>query len=277
VEHTTEGFAWTQESWGRGLRAGALAQVAAHVFTTRDLPLGSDEGEWQALAASVGARDLARLRQVHGAAAAIIRSGKRRRSGARPEADILVSDDPAVAIAVQAADCVPLLIADPQTGAVAAAHAGWRGLSVRVPQRAVRVLADTFGAAPSDLIAAIGPSIGPCCYEVGAELQAAFDANGFPDEEQDRWFSPGGPKRLILDLWTAAADQLAAAGVPRAQIAIARLCTAHRPDLFPSYRRDRQHTGRMAAAIRARGNPGHDTMTLREKIASAVSRVVRSR
>jgi hypothetical protein len=65
--------------------------------------------------------------------------------------------------------------------------------------------------------------------------------------------------------------------VPPAQIAVARLCTAHRPDLFSSYRRDRQHTGRMAAAIRARGNPGRDTMTLREKIASAVSRVLRSR
>jgi hypothetical protein len=84
MEQTPEGFAWTQESWGRGLRADALAQVAAHVFTTRDLPLASDEGEWEVVAASVGARDLARLRQVHGAGAVAIRSGKRRRSLSGP-------------------------------------------------------------------------------------------------------------------------------------------------------------------------------------------------
>ena len=84
MEHTPDGFAWTKESWGRGLRADALAQVAAHVFTTRDLRLASDEGGWQALAASVGARDLARLRQVHGAAAAVIRPRKWRRSGRDP-------------------------------------------------------------------------------------------------------------------------------------------------------------------------------------------------
>jgi copper oxidase (laccase) domain-containing protein len=108
------------------------------------------------------------------------------------------------------------------------------------------------------------------CRRVATAAHAGWD------EEQDRWFSPGAPKRLILDLWTAAADQLAAAGVPRTRIAVARLCTAHHEELFHSYRRDRQDAGRMAAAIRARGNPGRDAMTLRERIGSALSGVFRS-
>lgn len=255
VDISVDGFTWTSESWGRGLRADALSPVALHVFTTRDLPLGANEGPWTEIARALGTTHLVRLRQVHGADVVVLRRGEPHRARReRERADILVSNDPFVTIAVQAADCVPLLLADPVTGAVAAAHAGWRGLAARVPEHAVLALADAFGARASDLIVAIGPSIGPCCYEVGPELDEAFATAGFEDHARRRWFAAREVKRkgrLSLDLWVAVVDQLVAAGVPVAQISIARLCTAHQPRLFPSYRRDRETAGRLAGAIRS--------------------------
>ena len=91
-----------------------------------------------------------------------------------PEADIAVSDDPSVALSVRAADCVPILLADRATGAVAAVHAGWKGTAAGAVIVAVRALTSRYGTNPGDVIAAVGPSIGPCCYEVGPDLAAAF-------------------------------------------------------------------------------------------------------
>jgi YfiH family protein len=251
AEHLTDGFAWTREAWGRGLRSRPLSAIAAHVFTTRDLTLTTADCEWAAVSAALGATTLVRLRQVHGANIVHVRRGDRR-DGSRPEADILVSDDPEVAIAVQAADCIPLLMADARRGVVAAAHAGWRGMAARVPQRTVGALADAFGSQPSDVVAAVGPSIGPCCYEVGPELVDAFARGGFDEDARQRWFRPSAEAgRFVLDLWTAAIDQLTAAGVPSTRIHVARLCTATHAELFPSYRRQGTAAGRIAGAIRA--------------------------
>jgi hypothetical protein len=184
-----------------------------------------------------------------------------------PAADILYSDDPALAIAVQAADCLPLLFADSRTGAVAAAHAGWRGLAQGVPSSAVRTLEEQFGSRPSDLVVAVGPSIGACCYEVGDEVRHGFLEAGFSPGLLSRWFldaprqsnenppstpvpRPLRPGRRYLDLWEASRQQLEAAGVPPAQICVAGLCTASHPRLFCSYRRDGGGAGRLAGAIR---------------------------
>jgi purine-nucleoside/S-methyl-5'-thioadenosine phosphorylase / adenosine deaminase len=255
VHPAPAGFSWTDEPWGLGLRANSLSAVAPHVFTTRALSLSADGGEWQQIAGALGASRYTRLRQVHGADVVTVRRGEPLDAGTLTRADILVSDDPGVAIAVQSADCVPLLIADPVTGAVAAAHAGWRGMAARVPRRAVAALSETFGANPDDLVGAVGPSIGPCCYEVGPELERAFADSGFDMETRRRWFAPRAATndRLVLDLWTAVADQLESAGMRPARISVARLCTADLAALFPSYRRDRDQAGRIAGAIRARG------------------------
>ena len=149
-----------------------------------------------------------------------------------------------VAVAVQAADCVPLLLLDSRSGAVAAAHAGWRGTAAGVAQSTTRAMAQHFGTRAADLIVAIGPSIGPCCYQVGEELLAYFGSDG------RRWFY-----RLagswMLNLWSANRDQLLEAGVKSENIHVAELCTAMHADLFDSYRRDGTGAGRMAAAIRA--------------------------
>jgi purine-nucleoside/S-methyl-5'-thioadenosine phosphorylase / adenosine deaminase len=249
-------FVWTEQSWGRGLRSTALGAIAPHVFTTRDLALTSDEGEWSRVAEALDARRLVRLRQVHGSRIVHVRRGEQPPTGthgARLEADILISDDPTAAIAVQGADCVPLLLADPATGAVAAAHAGWRGMAARVPHHAVAALSGRFDAHPASLVAAVGPSIGACCYEVGPELPAIFARERFDDGMLQRWFRSldSRPGRLVFDLWTAVRDQLVAAGLDPANVHIAGLCTATHADLFPSYRRDGAMAGRIAGAIRA--------------------------
>jgi copper oxidase (laccase) domain-containing protein len=102
--------------------------------------------------------------------------------------DILITDDPLLAIAIQAADCVPLIIVDGRTGVIAAAHAGWRGMAVRVPEAAVDALAREYGSRPCDLFAALGPSIGACCYEVGADVREAFIAARTAGDLLRAWF-----------------------------------------------------------------------------------------
>jgi len=201
----------------------------------------------------VDSHHLRRLHQVHGAAVSVSRAGA---AGSRvqPDADIIISDDPALVLAIQTADCVPLLMADRRTPCVAAAHAGWRGLAARVPGAAIEALAREFGSRPEDLIAAVGPSISAPRYEVGASVRARFEEAGFSTAQLARWFSAAErPEHWYFDGWQAARDQLEDAGVPPSQIHIAALCTATHADVFCSYRRDGSPAGRMAAAIRARG------------------------
>ena len=253
-----EGFVWTEESIGPVLRCAPLGEVAAHVFSTRSLALERPESDgtaWRALAGVVGVAplDLRRIRQVHGTAVASVRSGEPV-SPDLPAADIIVTDDPALAVAVQVADCVPLLIADRRTGAVAAAHAGWRGTAAGVAGAAVAALERAFGARRADLVAAVGPSIGPCCYEVGEEVREAFRRAGFDTAQVGRWFAQGPRGRPHLDLWRATAEQLEAAGVPPTAIHLSRLCTATHRQAFWSYRVEGPGTGRLAGAIRARGD-----------------------
>src|SRR5262249_47350106 len=130
------------------------------------------------------------LHQVHGAAAVVRRKGSEhahRGDDVFDEADIVLTDDPAQAITIRVADCQPILIVDQRTRAVAAAHAGWRGLAARVPRVTVERLATEYGSRAQDLLVAIGPSIGACCYEVGADVRASFA--GFADAEVERWFA----------------------------------------------------------------------------------------
>lgn len=209
------------------------------------------------LADALGARAVAMITQVHGRAVAVIRHGSAV-PHPRPEADALISDAADIAIAVRAADCVPLLMADRARGVVAAVHAGWRGTAARVSVAAVEALAREFGTRPADLIVAVGPSIGACCYQVGSDLVDAFAAAGHQRYLIDRWFSSPPPARgsterhdLTLDVARANGDQLILAGVPEDQIYVSGLCTAMHLDVLTSYRREKEKAGRIAGAIRA--------------------------
>jgi YfiH family protein len=251
-----DAFEWTCETWGPALHCVPLAAVAAHLFTTRTLRLERSEAggpAWEALAAVLGAQSggLRRLRQVHGAAVVCYRKGRPAPAGI-PVADIVVSDDPSLVVAVQVADCVPLLVADRQTGAVSAAHVGWRGAVVGVPRTAVAALVREFRSEPADLVAAIGPSIGPCCYEVGEEVRNAFRRADVSSWPVDTWFVEGARGHPHLDLWQATRDQLTDAGMAPNHIHACNLCTATHRGLFYSYRADGAGTGRFAGAIRTK-------------------------
>lgn len=257
LPQVSDGFEWTVESWGAALRCRPLAAVAPHLFTTRQLELSS-AADVRALAEAVGARDAAMATQVHGRNVVVIHTGQPI-PAPRPEADALISDAPDIAIAVRAADCVPLLMADRTHGVVAAVHAGWRGTVARVAVAAVDALGREFGTRPQDLIAAIGPNIGACCYEVGTELVDAFAAAGHERYLIDRWFLAPPPARgsstrpsLRLDVARANIDQLVLAGVPEDQIFASGLCTAMHLDVLTSYRKERDKASRIAGAIRAR-------------------------
>jgi YfiH family protein len=254
------GFSWVTGSHGATLRCDALAGVAAHLFTTRARRLKGDEAvrEWGELAEALGhpAGHLVLLKQVHGRIVVEVDAedaASRGPDGERPEADAALTDRLDRVLAVQTADCVPVLLADRHRRFVAAVHAGWRGCATGVLEATVAQLA-THGAAPGDLLAAIGPSIGPCCYEVGLEVREACcggEREGV-GKTAGEWFVPspaGRPDRLHLDLWRASRDQLLHAGLPAQAIHAASLCTRCHPGLFWSYRREGGAAGRMAAAI----------------------------
>lgn len=260
-------FYWTGESWGPALRCRAIDPLAAHLFTTRTLQLSSGS-DWTTLAHAVGASAVVTLTQVHGNRAVVIRRGEPA-PAARPDGDVLVSDNPDLAIAVRAADCVPLLMADPRTGAVAAVHAGWRGTAAGAARVAVETMGAAFGVEPEDVTVAIGPSIGACCYEVGSELVDAFAAAGHSRLLIDRWFHTRSPdagsadrsrpiphasgRGLRLDVAGANRDQLVRAGVRDERIHLAGLCTARHLEILTSFRAEQEGAGRLAGVIKARG------------------------
>jgi YfiH family protein len=251
-------FEWVQESWGAALRCPLLAAIAPHCFSTRDLVLegvrDDDHKGWENLARALGvdSASLVRMRQVH---CADVFEAEEEGIGSHatpfssyddwPQADIAVTRDPSIAITVRTADCVPILLGDRRTRAVAAIHAGWKGTAAGAVMAAVDALKSKFGSEPDDLVAAIGPSIGPCCYEVGRDLVAYFAAH----PHAPRWFSADSKPRL--DLWRATRDQLERAGVPGRQIRSCGLCTFDNPALFHSYRRDGKAAGRLVAAIKS--------------------------
>jgi YfiH family protein len=264
-------FEWRVVAGRQALVCRPLESIASHFFTTRDWSLGSpgasanDVDGWRevALGIGAGAAQLARARQVHGTTVFI--AGPT--AGPLPDADIIVTTTSDVAAAVQVADCIPLLLGDRETRACVAAHAGWRGLAASVPEAAVAALVTKFGSRPERLVAAVGPSIGACCYEIGTEVREQFAANGHDERWLDRWFTTNVKASSVnaslvglpssaraghwyLDMWLAVRDQLERAGVAPPNIHVAELCTASHPEVFCSYRRDGTGAGRLAAVVR---------------------------
>jgi YfiH family protein len=235
------------------LASGLLARHGLpHLFTTRHFPkIGSPAIPEGPLGPAVRAAirghgfdpdRVAFARQVHGAGVAVARDG-----GRAGTADALLTDRPGVGIAVFTADCLPIVIYDPGDGhagsaRLAVVHAGWRGTTQSVARAAFEAVIGS-GGNPRRIVAAIGPSIGPCCYEVDGpvieRLDAAFQA------AWSGWVVARGPGRWLLDLWCANRDQLVGAGLDPSRIDNLRMCTSCRPDLFFSYRRGAR--GRLAA------------------------------
>lgn len=244
-------FHWSREPWGVALRCRPLETATQHLFTSKQLAL-PDAESWKSAVASVGAVPgrLMRVKQVHGNTVRVLRRGEvpEGATGMRPDGDAIASNHAGLVLAVMVADCVPILIVDRRQGAAAAVHAGWRGTCARVAPAAIDVMRREFGTHPEDLMAAIGPSVGPDDYEVGDALIEAFRAAGHQSREVARWFIQSTTKPH-LDLWRANADQLIAAGVKADRVFSCGLSTVAHPDVFDSYRVDGEKAGRMAALV----------------------------
>lgn len=162
-------------------------------------------------------------------------------AGSAGEGDALITDRPGALLSVRTADCLPILIADPTHHAVAAVHAGWRGTAAEIGPATLVAMSGQFGTRAEDVLVAIGPGIGPCCFEVGPEVGSEFE-RFFPERNDLR-------VRTRIDLAEANRRQFASAGVPAAQIELLRLCTRCLVEEFHSYRRDGKGSGRMVSAI----------------------------
>ena len=205
------------------LTSAILAKAGfLHAFPTRDTP---DAALLEALAT----RTVIQVKQVHGARAVFADEA------AGQEGDALVARAPGVVVGMRVADCVPVLVADPVSGDVAAIHAGWRGVVGGVLRAGVGLLGGR------DLVAAIGPCIGACCFEVGRDVGKRL---GFVVRED-------GEKEYV-DLRAAVRSQLMALGLADASIDDVAGCTRHEGERFHSFRRDGANSGRMLAAIAAR-------------------------
>jgi len=180
-------------------------------------------------------QSLATLRQIHSDIAVYAD-----RPGCLAQGDALLSDVPGQMIGVKTADCVPVLLVDTKCRHVAAVHAGWRGAVAGIAPKTVAAMASRWGSDPVDIHAAIGPGIGPCCFEVGPEVAIQF---GLP-AERTRVDLPGFVRRQLLE-----------AGVPGAQISALALCTFCEADLLHSFRRDRESAGRLLSVIGLKQTP----------------------
>jgi len=206
---------------------------------------------------------LAPLKQIHSDAIHLFNAAP-----AHPcKGDASATNRPGLLLGVQTADCVPILLVDPQKRAVAAIHAGWKGTLSRIAEKAVGRMRLEFGSKPAELLAAIGPSIGPCCYEVGAEFVTKFsaqfaDASEYFDEPRTgdepnplQWLNmapPGHqppPRNVHLDLPKANRVQLLAAGLRQQNIFSSGLCTACHTNYFFSHRKDGALSGRLMSVI----------------------------
>jgi YfiH family protein len=197
---------------------------------------------------SLGVKYAGAARQVHGSNVIILKKGG---AGKIPgllikklintEADALITDIPSLAVGVRIADCAGTVIIDPVKKVVAAVHSGWRGIANKIPSISVKLMKKNFGSKPADLIAAVSPAIGPCCYEVGGDvlkMKKQKIYRGVFSEKNGRQY---------MDLWKGVGNLLEKEGLKKNNIHLCSMCTFDNPRLFYSHRRDMGKTGRMMA------------------------------
>ncbi|HZN11514.1 MAG TPA: peptidoglycan editing factor PgeF [Blastocatellia bacterium] len=235
-------------------RAGGVSPLPADALSLGNLRQDERERVFEnrrRFLAAIGAADwaLVTARQIHSAEVCRVGdAGQARREP--PACDALAADLARTLLAVQTADCLPILIGDSRTRAFAAVHAGWRGTLARIVARTVERMQHDYDSRPADLCAALGPAIGPCCFEVGPEVVGQFA----------REFSWAGEiiaarreeGKALLDLNRANLYQLLDCGVGAESVFDSALCTVCRNDLFFSYRRERgaeRPVGRLMGVI----------------------------
>lgn len=258
--------AWADENWlwhGFSTRAGGVSRAYLPQlsgdggelnlgFTPADLPENVRENRLRFIQMVTGgwATPLVAVRQVHSSVCAVLRAPETGfPADAIPEADGIMTGQPGVLLAIQTADCIPVLVADRKRRVVAGFHAGWRGTVQRIVENGIALMREEFGCEPEDLVAAIGPGIGSCCYTVGEDVLRQFEANFAYAPELFVRDDKGVLAALRLDLTEANRRQLLDAGLAAASVATVGGCTACHPGLFYSHRASGGHAGRMMSVI----------------------------
>jgi len=273
-------MAWAELDWlwhGFSTRAGGVSRAylldGADVeggelnlgFTAADPAENVRENRLRFVAAVTGSRltPLVAVRQVHSNRSVVLRAPfVGFDPEAVPEVDGIITDQPGLLLAIQTADCIPVLVVDRVRRVVAGFHAGWRGTVERIVELGVETMRVEFGSQPGDLAAAIGPGIGPCCYTVGDEVLERFTKNfsyapelfsqgtGGSDEATGEGNAGLGLRvDLVIDLIGANRRQLLAAGLRADSISVVGGCTGCHAELFYSHRTSAGHAGRMMSVV----------------------------
>jgi YfiH family protein len=234
--------------YGGGLNLG---------WTPEDDPAAVAENR-RRLVEAVGGGSLVTVRQVHGTVTQTVRQGDGAFEGrletpegkAVLQGDGLMTNVPGVLLGIQTADCVPVLAVDVRQRVVAAFHAGWRGTASRMVEQGIAAMRVEYGSRPENMVAAIGPSIGACCYAVGEEVRHAFES-GFAHGGELLGMVNG---EIRLDLWEANRRQLLEAGVRTEKISVVGECSGCAVDgagrrRYFSHRVDKGVTGRMMSVV----------------------------
>jgi YfiH family protein len=286
---------WKQHGWlrhGFSTRTGGVSTVYGGSslnlgWTKEDEPSSVKENRRRFLSAVTGevevypVRKLVGVRQIHSAVTHLVRpeagalEGKLATADGKAilEGDGLITAVPGVMLGVGTADCVPVLIADLRNRVVAAFHAGWRGTVARIVEHGISRMRQEYHSQPEELVAAIGPSIGPCCYSIGGEVRTQFDANfTYADDlfrevhhlepwrmqdshsTEDVSHNSKSTAKVHLDLWQANRRQLLAAGLEDSQITVVGHCTAcsrdaHGAMRYFSHRAEHGVAGRMLNVV----------------------------
>lgn len=199
-------------------------------YNTKDNPLFTDENRNRFFhLLRISSDQLAIPQQVHGTRIEVAE-----RPGMYPETDAILTHIPGIVLVIQVADCVPIFLYDPVRRVIGLVHSGWKGSREKLAFQVVHFFCQKFGSHPSDIFAWMGPSIGPCCYEVGPDVASYF---------------PGYVNVGKLDLWTWNRDLLIQAGLDSNHIRLSRLCTACHSEWFFSHRKSGGETGRMMAIL----------------------------
>jgi YfiH family protein len=268
---------------GFSTRPGGTSELAVNRQSAAEKVLNLGFTEWDSrdrvvenrakffAALGAGKMRVAALRQIHSDILHVVGAAAFPQGQQGPKGDALITREPGVLLTIQTADCIPILFADTRQRAVAAVHSGWRGTAQRIAEKTLGRMQMEFGTRPQDVIAALGPGIGGCCYEVGHDVVKEFTAkfpnarewfadpidaleNGDNDPNWLPWLTMRPPghapptPRAHLDLIAANRAILEGAGIAPKNISSSDFCTACRRDLFFSYRRE-QITGRLMAAI----------------------------
>lgn len=244
-----------------------LGGVSQNEFSSLNLAFGRGDSNENVLenyrrlcaAAGFDAASMVSSAQVHRSVVRRVGRQNRGEGFARPKpagVDGMVTDETGVTLVTHHADCVPLYFADPVRRAIGLAHAGWRGTAARIGAETVRTLAREYGSRPEDLVCVIGPSIGPCCFEVDSPVYQIFAAMG--DLAPREWIREDGGGKYRIDLWEANRRILMRAGVPEQNISVSGLCTRCHSDLLFSHRATGGKRGGLAAFLALREADNED-------------------